>query len=896
VKQIFSVVFLMGCLLTPSILHAQSQPADTMAKGVADLYQKARKQFYDDQFNKARPLLEAIINNAPDHPLTQNAYYLLGLGLKQKNKEPLKAIDYLYRVYEDYDRSNLTDDVLFHLAEIYVEQLNQPRQAVPYLKIIKEDFQEGDFYTPAVDLFNKLVDSDKLDPENVDVTEKPTPGYTLEFKDLTLKQFIEVYASLTGRNIVYDPNVSGEVNIVGGEPVPVDQFFDVFVNILETHGYSVVQREGIYYVEPIREAMQKGVSTGDEESGLRTELIRIGQLPEDDVRLILESILPSESRHVILQKIGLILVTSKPTKLQEIKGVLVTLKAMEKPAEQQEYFLYRPHYLSSGNLASKLKQTLKGTMDKQNYKVISLDTSNHLLVAIPRSNLTFAKRMIERLDRDLVDRLKVKVIRLKHTDEQKIADKVKNLLRVLQGDFVGKNVRIMADERQNAIVVSSVSDKVFSIVRRLVGELDKKQGEKPDDVKVYRLEHASVDEAVNVLNDVIQIFLGDIPGDNLSDDISITPNKRQKAIFVSARSKKVFPVLDRVIKEIDQPSVMAPNNHHVYNVKNSDAEPLAEKLQTLFEEQGNESAQIDVVADAQTNSLIITAPPDVYERMLGMLQILDTRKQQVLVDVFIAEASTDKVHRLGVEWGAEGQATINGSSRDATLETNFGLKDQFSGGSLFGLNAGVFDQSGNDLLSILHAFEEDSDFELLSTAHLMSNENKSARLVVGEVIPILTGSQTTDVGAVNRSFDFEDVGIELEITPVVGEEDDVTLDISQTIAEVTSSGQELGAPTRSNREIETTVAVPDGTTLVLGGVLEARKNEDEQNVPYVSRVPLFGQLFQSESKESSRENLLVFLTPHVLSTDQELEDATNKMKKKRRKGIEAEMVPDTSGD
>ncbi len=298
-----------------------------------------------------------------------------------------------------------------------------------------------------------------------------------------------------------------------------------------------------------------------------------------------------------------------------------------------------------------------------------------------------------------------------------------------------------------------------------------------------------------------------------------------------------------------------------------------------------------MTSDEQTNSLIVSAPENEYAEIQRIIEKLDAPKEQVMIDAFIVEASTERVRELGIEWGSRG--SIDG--RDLRLGTQFGQGAGLpltAAPALQGLNAGLLNRAGNRLLSTLHALDRHDDFEILSTAHLVSNENEEASLSVGEIIPILTDSQTTPEGAVNQSFDFENVGIDLEMVPNLSAEDAVTLDISQKIQEIeqTTTGGVVGTPTRRNRDIQTTVAVPDGLTLVLGGVIRTTTSNSEQRVPVLGEVPLLQYLFQAQSRTRQRTNLLVFLRPKVLQDRSALRDATERLKQEQNLEDEADTA------
>jgi len=319
------------------------------------------------------------------------------------------------------------------------------------------------------------------------------------------------------------------------------------------------------------------------------------------------------------------------------------------------------------------------------------------------------------------------------------------------------------------------------------------------------------------------------------------------------------------------------------------------------------------VADKSTNSLVITASPEAYALLKGIIQKLDVRRAQVLVESLIAEVTMDKAQRLGVEWRAlnspDGTQVFASSigtppsagtgllSSPATLGPIAGISAGTTGsasalaslattpGLLLGLlntlritdpnNANNTTQILN-IPFLLRAFQSDSSVNVLATPNLLTTDNEEAEIIIGENRPFLRSAQDTPIGgtltgaSTIRTFEFKDVGIQLRITPQISQGRTVRLKLAQEVSAVVSE-TELGAPRTTKRSAKTTVIVDDNQTIVIGGLIRDDTNEAKTQVPCLGNVPLFGWAFKQTSASKVKTNLLIFLTPHIITSPEDID-------------------------
>ena len=321
------------------------------------------------------------------------------------------------------------------------------------------------------------------------------------------------------------------------------------------------------------------------------------------------------------------------------------------------------------------------------------------------------------------------------------------------------------------------------------------------------------------------------------------------------------------------------------------AEDLVEVLQGVSEKVQREGVEgaaqaggrggtrddVSIQADANTNALVITAPPSVQRELEGVIQQLDVRRAQVLIEAAIAEISMDTAAELGLQWAIDGT-----QSNDAALGgTNFTVGSQ--GSSLAGIIGAVVQDSfpavgaglsvavgnlsgGTRFAALLRALESEGETNILSTPTLVTLDNEEAEIRVAQNVPFITGSFTTDTSGAQNPFqtvEREDVGIILRVTPQINEGDAVQLEIEQEVSSVSSSAQAVDLIT-NKRTIKTSVLVDDGQLIILGGLIDDQVQENEQRVPLLGSIPVLGELFRYRSSSRRKQNLMVFLRPRIV--------------------------------
>jgi general secretion pathway protein D len=305
--------------------------------------------------------------------------------------------------------------------------------------------------------------------------------------------------------------------------------------------------------------------------------------------------------------------------------------------------------------------------------------------------------------------------------------------------------------------------------------------------------------------------------------------------------------------------------------------------------------EFDIQADEATNSLVITAPPDIMRTLKRVISQLDIRRAQVLVDAVVAEVSLDTSRELGVQWiisglndGTGPVGLINFTNTGTTItdvanavisaDQGTQLPAQKSN-AVVGFGRVDSDKNTN-FVGLVQALAADANTNILSTPTLVTLDNEEAEIIIGENVPFLTGSFTSTGAGDSATNPFqtiqrEDVGLTLKIKPQINEGDALKLNIEQEVSSIADSVVGASDLITNKRSIKTTVIADDGSVVVLGGLIEDQVGESNQKIPLLGDIPLLGYLFRSTGTSVNKTNLMVFIHPVILRDQATTDQYTN---------------------
>lgn len=365
---------------------------------------------------------------------------------------------------------------------------------------------------------------------------------------------------------------------------------------------------------------------------------------------------------------------------------------------------------------------------------------------------------------------------------------------------------------------------------------------------------------------------------------NVVADERTNSVLISGEPNSRQLII-AIVKQLDREQFVQGNTRVIY-LKYAKATDLVEVLTGIGDTiQGEQKSakpaialrkDITIKAHEQTNSLILTAAPDVMRDLEGVIAQLDIRRAQVLVEAIIAEVQDADGLNLGIQWANKNSGMSQYTNTGLPITTAIaganqykkeGAVDSSIASTLNGLNgiaAGFYQGNWAMLLS---ALSSNSKNDILATPSIVTLDNMEAMFNVGQEVPVLSGSQTTSGDNVFNTVERKTVGIKLKVKPQINEGDSVLLEIEQEVSSVadaaSSSSADLGA-TFNTRTVNNAVLVGSGETVVVGGLLDKSVTDSVDKVPVLGDIPVLGYLFRSNSKKVSRRNLMLFIRPSII--------------------------------
>ncbi|GAA6169072.1 type II secretion system secretin GspD [Sessilibacter corallicola] len=487
------------------------------------------------------------------------------------------------------------------------------------------------------------------------------------------------------------------------------------------------------------------------------------------------------------------------------------------------------------------------------------------------------------------------------------AAKILPVLRPL----VAQHAHMAAYDPSNSIVISDTYANITR-VKQVIAQID---GAAVAQTEIIELEFAPVTEAIRMLQ---QLLSGDAAND--TGTLKMIADVRTNSMLLSGDQLQRTRVKDLVAR-IDRPQAQTGNVRVIY-LEYANATEVAQTLQQLLQnlQQGGgggaeggsnptSSVRPSVEADESTNALLITAEGDTLDSLLQVVERLDIRRAQVLVEAVIAELEDVDGKDLGIQWlfasedggfGANslGDGVLAGAGSIALSDDDDVIEDLAGAiGTITGTTFGIGDFDGDKgFLALVNALNEKTNSNILSTPSVLTTDNHEAEISVGQEVPFVTGSFTSTEGNVNNPFqtiERQNVGITLRVTPQINEGDKIVLDIEQEVSSLTGETSASDVIT-NERSITTQVLASDGQIVVLGGLMRDNVQTFQSRVPVLGSIPLVGRLFRSNSDRVTKTNLLVFIRATVIRDDETLTGTTaekyrfireQQLKARRQKGL-----------
>jgi len=547
-------------------------------------------------------------------------------------------------------------------------------------------------------------------------------------------------------------------------------------------------------------------------------------------------------------------------------------------------------------------QFFLNTLQVYGYAVVEMD-NNIIKVIKDKDAKTAAIRVADDKNPGLGDEMVTRIVALYNTEAKQLAP----LLRQLNDNAGGGNV--VQYDPSNVLMITgraAVVNKLVEIVHRV-----DKQGDTA--VEVVKLEFASAGEIVRIVDTLYRATANkaQMPG----QAPKVVADERTNAVIVSGDEKSRLRVV-KLIRKLDAEQATTGNTKVRY-LRYAKAEDLVEVL-TGFAQQlvdgksntpqggGQRRSEINIMAHTDTNALVISAEPDQMRTIENVINQLDIRRAQVLVEAIIVEVGEGDDVGFGVQWATKAgggtqfnnlgptigevgagiwqaqpekaSQTCTGSGINKTCTDNPDTQGDITllAQALGKVNGMAWGLAMGDFGALVQAISSDTKSNVLATPSITTLDNQEATFIVGDEVPILTGSQNSSNGNSNpfQTVERKEVGVKLKVVPQVNEGTGVKLTIEQEVSGI--NGKTGVDVTFATRRLTTTVMADSGQIVVLGGLIKEEVQESVQKVPFLGDIPIIGHLFKSSSSGTKKTNLMVFIKPTIIRDGMTMEGITGR--------------------
>jgi len=538
--------------------------------------------------------------------------------------------------------------------------------------------------------------------------------------------------------------------------------------------------------------------------------------------------------------------------------------------------VFRLEYENAATLVPVLRP-----MIAPNNPINAYPNNNTLVVTDYADNMARIAQVIAGIDRP--DALTADVIPVRYGVASDVAALVGELMdNQGGGNDPTQRVTVIADPRSNSVLVRAANPARAQLARDLVRRIDNPQS-RAGNLHVVYLRNAQAVKLAEVLRGALTGQSGGQAGSGASTQ---SLSSRSGGAFggsgsSSSGSSGYSMDASQSVRSTGSASGGASGGSSRFGQGGLDASGQSQQG-TAFSAGG-----ATVQADPTSNTLIISAPEPLYRSLREVIDQLDQRRAQVLVESLIVEVSSENAAEFGIQWmlGADrldasgtnfiGGTNLGGSGVGLSATTATSL-DALGSGLSLGVVRGTVDALGNQVINLgllARAMQREQGTNILSTPNLLTLDNEEASIIVGQTVPFVTGSYVTSSGDGSgnpfQTIEREDVGLTLRIRPQISEGGTVKLDLYQEVSSIDNTATSSAGIITRKRALETSVLVDDGQIIVLGGLLEDSGGDGTQAVPVLGDIPILGALFRYDKRSRTKTNLMIFLRPHIVRNGQD---------------------------
>lgn len=659
-------------------------------------------------------------------------------------------------------------------------------------------------------------------------------------RDVEITKLIESVSLITGRTYIVDDSVKGKVTIHVQKEVTVPEALRIMDTVLLLRGFTTVPvGPDVYKVVSAKDAKSSTIplvssKENDGSDQLVTQLLRLKHVQASEVQQLLSQFVSGEGIINSFEGTNSLIIIDSGANIQRLERLI---SEVDVPAVDQDITIIPIRHADANDIAEKIEEILGEDKDAQQEQQAAVSARQ-----------AAARRAIA---------------------NRRNAARNRAASRTTQPVNVAKRtlpVKVIPDERTNSLVVvadEATTDRVKALIEQLDSKVDLSGGR----FFVHRLNHADAEELSEVMNNLISGASSEASSNTNASTTgsSLTRNRNLQRTAANTSAAAGAAAAGRVTFEGD----------------------------------------VSLAADAATNSLIINASRGDYLRLKSVIDELDAKRPQVIVEATILEVSLDNSEGLGFEWqftGANDEGGLLGQANYGGLTNLVTNPAALSDLSIAAASSGTLTLPGGLTVPsqafLLSAVSNNTNVNVLSSPTILTTDNEEAEIIVGENVPFVTSTSTNETNLTNtfNQIEREDVGITLRITPQISAGNFVNLKIFIEISSVVpATRNDANGPTTTVRTTDTDVEVKSGQMIVTGGLISEEQTQATRGVPFLKDIPVFGQLFRTDSQTDSRTNLLVFITPKIVKNQYDARDSTVQARARVTDQIEyLEMYPDRS--
>ena len=667
------------------------------------------------------------------------------------------------------------------------------------------------------------------------VKKAQTPGVKLNFENADIHDVTKVVSEITNKSFIVDKDVEGPVTIYSEESLTPEQVFDLFQSVLELQKLAIVQVGDFYKIVKSGEAQKRNLNVDAgrapaEDDQLITQIVRLKHIRAGAIQTVLKPLTPAEI--IVPDEQGnTLIITDTGSNLRKLLEIIKEIDV----GQYTDIFWIK--YADLTELINDLSQILSvpgvaGTVGQM--------TPAARAPEIPAAATAPAAQAGAQPAAPAPT----------PAQAAQTSSPAAPATPAAQGEVVppGTRTKLYPIPRLNALLVSTNSPDVLSLVRQWIETLDRPSDQDSRDIEnfkkqrtlyIYPVQYKKAEELADMLQ---KMFGGGVQAFGTSAQ---QPAAQTQQPAQPQPQQQVQP----------QPAVQTPA--------------------------GGSSGETRFFADKATNSLILKATPAEYAEIKRFLDDLDLRPLQVLIDVIIAEVTLSDSDTFGVQGmlQAQDQITIAGETNSVTA-----LADSTFSGVTAGDGLMYTVTAPGRFLMKLRALATESKVKVLSDPHILVLNNQEAEINIGDNIPIKEVTGTGDTAKENIRY--EKTGIILTVKPQINNRGSVTMEIKQEVSTPGTKATGESAPPINRTTARTFLVTDDGQPLVIGGLINSRDRNDMQGIPLLKDIPLLGRLFRFKDKTTERKELIILVTPRVVRTQQEGWRLTDNVLERRIKQLE----------